>query len=69
MTGTETYVDIGYRFAMTGKTWQVLREHFPSLMSRLVTRGVVFARMSSEQKQQLILELKQVGYCVGKFKN
>lgn len=53
-----------YRLAMTGKTWGTIREHQPQLVGRMVTRGAVFARMSPEQKQQLIEELQALGYCV-----
>lgn len=55
-----------YRFAMTGKVWDVVKEHYPELLARLVTRGSVFARMSPEHKQQLVQELQALGYCVGK---
>mgnify|MGYP005983604885 FL=1 len=54
-----------YRFAMTGKVWGVVKEHYPDLLPKLVTRGTVFARMSPEQKQQLVQELQTLGYCVG----
>lgn len=54
-----------YRFAMTGKVWDVVREYYGELIPRLVTRGSVFARMSPEQKQQLVQELQALGYCVG----
>ncbi|XP_044260225.1 polyamine-transporting ATPase 13A3-like isoform X2 [Tribolium madens] len=53
-----------YRFAMTGKVWGVVKEFYPELLPRLVTRGTVFARMSPEQKQQLVQELQNLGYCV-----
>ncbi|XP_063927285.1 polyamine-transporting ATPase 13A3-like isoform X2 [Zophobas morio] len=53
-----------YRFAMTGKVWGVVKEHYPDLLPKLVTRGTVFARMSPEQKQQLVQELQTLGYCV-----
>lgn len=56
-----------YRFAMTGKVWGIVREYYPDLIPRLVTRGSVFARMSPEQKQQLVQELQTLGYCVGKL--
>lgn len=56
-----------YRFAMTGKVWGVVKDYYPELLPRLVTRGTVFARMSPEQKQQLVQELQNLGYCVGKF--
>lgn len=54
-----------YRFAMNGKTWNIIRDEFPELLPRFVTRGTVFARMSPDQKQTLILELQNLGYYVG----
>lgn len=53
-----------YRFAMDGKTWAIVREYFPDLMGKFVTRGSIFARMSPDQKQQLITELQDIGYYV-----
>lgn len=53
-----------YRFAMIGKTWGIIRDHFPELLPKFVTRGTVFARMAPEQKQTLILELQDLGYYV-----
>lgn len=56
-----------YRFAMSGKVWGVVKEFYPELIGRFVTRGAIFARMSPDQKQQLVEELQALGYCVGKF--
>lgn len=53
-----------YRFALVGKTWAVLRDHFPELIPNIVARGTIFARMSPDQKQQLILEFQNLGYYV-----
>lgn len=53
-----------YRFAMIGKTWGIIRDHFPELLPKFVTRGTIFARMAPEQKQSLILELQDLGYYV-----
>lgn len=53
-----------YRFAITGSAWAIIREHCPELIPKLCVRGAVFARMSSDQKQQLIQDLQQLGYCV-----
>ncbi|XP_031788027.1 probable cation-transporting ATPase 13A3 isoform X2 [Nasonia vitripennis] len=53
-----------YKFALTGDTWQLLREHYDDILPRICTKGVVFARMSSDQKQQLVVELIQLGYHV-----
>lgn len=54
-----------YVFAVTGRAWAALREHFPLLLPRICCRGAVFARMSSDQKQQLVNELQDLGYYVG----
>ena len=54
-----------FKLVLTGKTWAVIRDSFPELLARICTRGAVFARMSSEQKQQLVQELQGLGYYVG----
>jgi magnesium-transporting ATPase (P-type) len=56
-----------YKFALTGDTWQLLRKYYVDILPRICTKGVVFARMSSEQKQQLVMELIQLGYYVGLY--
>jgi cation-transporting ATPase 13A3/4/5 len=56
-----------FKLALTGKTWAVIRDSFPELIPRICTKGAVFARMSSDQKQQLVQELQGLGYYVGKF--
>ncbi|CAH0549371.1 unnamed protein product [Brassicogethes aeneus] len=53
-----------YRFAMTGKTWAILKEYHPELLQKIVARGSIFARMSPENKQQLVQELQGIGYIV-----
>ncbi|XP_069683433.1 polyamine-transporting ATPase 13A3-like isoform X2 [Periplaneta americana] len=53
-----------YKLALTGKSWEVIRENFPELVPRICTRGAIFARMSSDQKQQLVQELQGLGYYV-----
>lgn len=54
-----------YKFAMTGKVWRIVREYHSELIPKLITRGSIFARMSPEQKQQLVQELQSLGYYVG----
>lgn len=56
-----------YRFAMTGKVWGIVKEYYPELVPKFITRGSIFARMSPEQKQQLVQELQSLGYYVGKL--
>jgi len=56
----------GYHFALTGNVFGVIRTHYPELLSKILVRGTVFARMSPEQKQQLVELLQALGYFVGK---
>lgn len=53
-----------FKLALTGNTWAIIRDSFPELVPRICTRGAVFARMSSDQKQQLVQELQGLGYYV-----
>lgn len=53
-----------YTFAMDGKTWQILKDHFPEQLGIILTRGSIYARMSPEQKQALVMELQNLDYCV-----
>jgi cation-transporting ATPase 13A3/4/5 len=56
-----------FKLALTGNTWSIIRNSFPELVPRICTRGAVFARMSADQKQQLVQELQGLGYYVGQF--
>lgn len=53
-----------YTFAMDGKTWQIVQNQFPHQMEIILTRGAIYARMSPEQKQSLIMELQNLDYYV-----
>ncbi|XP_033335964.2 polyamine-transporting ATPase anne boleyn isoform X1 [Megalopta genalis] len=53
-----------YVFSLTGKTWALVKQYYPDLIPKLVTRGAIFARMSPDQKQQLVQELQSLGYYV-----
>ncbi|XP_064537543.1 polyamine-transporting ATPase 13A3 isoform X1 [Drosophila montana] len=53
-----------YIFAMDGKTWQIVKDQFPQQMEIILTRGAIYARMSPEQKQSLVLELQSLDYYV-----
>uniref|UniRef100_A0A673CL98 Polyamine-transporting ATPase 13A3 n=1 Tax=Sphaeramia orbicularis TaxID=375764 RepID=A0A673CL98_9TELE len=54
-----------YHFAMNGKSFSVIAEHFPDMLQKLVLHGTVFARMAPDQKTQLIEALQGVDYFVG----
>ncbi|XP_023167868.2 probable cation-transporting ATPase 13A3 isoform X2 [Drosophila hydei] len=53
-----------YIFAMDGKTWQIVQNQFPQQMEIILTRGAIYARMSPEQKQSLVMELQNLDYYV-----
>lgn len=57
--------EMDFSLVVTGSNWKLLKEFFPELLPKIVTKGVVFARMSSDQKQQVVLELQNIGYYVG----
>ncbi|KAM3620287.1 uncharacterized protein V6R79_021142 [Siganus canaliculatus] len=54
-----------YHFAMNGKSFAIIEEHFPDMLQKLVLHGTVFARMAPDQKTQLIEALQGVDYFVG----
>ncbi|TPP55946.1 Cation-transporting ATPase [Fasciola gigantica] len=70
MTAASHRVDIrildrsDFHLAISGKTWAVIRDHYPWLIPKLVVKGTVFARFSPDQKAQLIEALQSVGYFV-----
>ncbi|XP_054889381.1 polyamine-transporting ATPase 13A3-like isoform X4 [Poeciliopsis prolifica] len=54
-----------YHFALNGRTFAVITEHFPQLMQKLALRATVFARMAPDQKTQLVEILQGIDYIVG----
>lgn len=55
------------QLVVTGNSWSNLHQYYPDLIPKIVRNGVVFARMSGHQKQQLIEELQNLGYYVGEL--
>ncbi|XP_053865396.1 polyamine-transporting ATPase 13A2 isoform X2 [Malaclemys terrapin pileata] len=51
--------------ALNGKSFAVVCEHFPHLLPRILIQATIFARMSPEQKTQLVCSLQDLNYCVG----
>ncbi|XP_063225948.1 polyamine-transporting ATPase 13A3-like isoform X2 [Bacillus rossius redtenbacheri] len=51
-------------FAVDGKSWAVIYQHFCDLLPLLVTKGTIFARMGPEQKSQLVEALQDLDYIV-----
>ncbi|KRX93317.1 putative cation-transporting ATPase W08D2.5 [Trichinella pseudospiralis] len=53
-----------YQLAVSGKTFDVFCKRFPHLLPKLICVCNVFARMSPEQKTQLVNILQQLDYVV-----
>ncbi|XP_078510339.1 putative cation-transporting ATPase 13A5 [Lissotriton helveticus] len=62
---TWNYPGDDYYFAMSGTSYQVILQHFYSMLPKLLMKGVVFARMSPGQKSSLIEEFQKLDYFVG----
>uniref|UniRef100_A0A8U7M708 Cation-transporting ATPase n=1 Tax=Corvus moneduloides TaxID=1196302 RepID=A0A8U7M708_CORMO len=54
-----------YHFAMSGKSYQIVAQHFRHLLPKLLLNGTVFARMSPSQKSSLVEEFQKLDYFVG----
>ncbi|XP_054482995.1 polyamine-transporting ATPase 13A3-like isoform X2 [Anoplopoma fimbria] len=60
-----TQQEQSYHFAVTGRAFAVITEHFPQLVQKLVLRATVFARMAPDQKTQLVEVMQSIDYTVG----
>ncbi|NXC39721.1 AT134 ATPase, partial [Penelope pileata] len=54
-----------YHFAMNGKSYQIVAQHFSHLLPKLLLNTTVFARMSPGQKSSLVEEFQKLDYFVG----
>uniref|UniRef100_A0A8C3K8J5 Cation-transporting ATPase n=1 Tax=Calidris pygmaea TaxID=425635 RepID=A0A8C3K8J5_9CHAR len=54
-----------YHFAMSGKSYQIVAQHFRHLLPKLLLNGTVFARMSPGHKSSLVEEFQKLDYFVG----
>ncbi|KAM6453284.1 polyamine-transporting ATPase 13A3-like isoform 2-T4 [Liasis olivaceus] len=57
--------DTSYHFAIGGKSFSVILEHFPDLLPKLLLCGTIYARMAPDQKTQLVESLQKMDYYVG----
>jgi magnesium-transporting ATPase (P-type) len=62
---SKPYDESNFVFAIDGKSFGVIRKENQEFFRQLALRGAVFARMSPDQKQQLIETLQEVGHFVG----
>ncbi|EIE82808.1 hypothetical protein RO3G_07513 [Rhizopus delemar RA 99-880] len=55
-----------YYLAVTGEAFRWMVDHAPTeLLQRMLVKGAIYARMSPDEKQELVCELQTIGYCVG----
>ena len=55
-----------YCFAVTGEVFRWMVDFAPpQTLERMLVRGAVFARMSPDEKQELVEKLQTLDYCVG----
>ncbi|MEQ2181909.1 hypothetical protein GOODEAATRI_016502 [Goodea atripinnis] len=54
-----------YHLAVTGKSFAALCDHFPEHFPKVLMKATIFARMSPDQKSQLVKELQKLNYRVG----
>ncbi|XP_034371699.1 putative cation-transporting ATPase 13A4 isoform X2 [Arvicanthis niloticus] len=54
-----------YHFALSGKSFHVISQHFSSLLPKILINGTIFARMSPGQKSNLVEEFQKLDYFVG----
>ncbi|XP_077168566.1 polyamine-transporting ATPase 13A2 isoform X2 [Paroedura picta] len=52
-------------FALNGKSFAVVCEHFRHVLPKILVRATIFARMSPDQKALLVRSLQDLNYCVG----
>ncbi|KAM3617951.1 uncharacterized protein V6R79_013182 [Siganus canaliculatus] len=55
----------GYHLAISGRSFAILCDHFPEYLPKVLLRTTVFARMTPDQKTQLVKELQKLNYRVG----
>ncbi|XP_065141873.1 polyamine-transporting ATPase 13A2 isoform X1 [Paramisgurnus dabryanus] len=54
-----------YHLAINGMSFAALCDYFPEYLPKILMRGTVYARMTPEQKTQLVKALQKLNYKVG----
>uniref|UniRef100_A0A8C5QBH1 Cation-transporting ATPase n=1 Tax=Leptobrachium leishanense TaxID=445787 RepID=A0A8C5QBH1_9ANUR len=52
-------------YAVSGKSYEVIKQHFLDLVPDILINGTIFARMTPKQKTILIEDFQKINYCVG----
>lgn len=58
---------VNRKYVLTGHMWSAIRELFPHKVNHILQHAAIFARMSADQKQQVIQELQAMEFYVGKI--
>ncbi|KAI5612268.1 cation-transporting ATPase 13A2 isoform X1 [Silurus asotus] len=56
---------IKYHLAINGKSFSTLCDYFPDQLPKVLMKGTVYARMSPDQKTELVKALQKLNYRVG----
>ncbi|KAI8048154.1 uncharacterized protein B0P05DRAFT_481058, partial [Gilbertella persicaria] len=55
-----------YYLAITGEAFRWMVDHAEiESLHRMLVKGAIYARMSPDEKQELVVQLQNIGYCVG----
>ncbi|XP_073482483.1 probable cation-transporting ATPase 13A5 isoform X3 [Aquarana catesbeiana] len=53
-----------YHYAMSGKTYDIMKQHFPNLVPDILLNATIFGRMTPKQKTTIIDDLQEINYYV-----
>ncbi|XP_063298850.1 probable cation-transporting ATPase 13A5 [Pelobates fuscus] len=54
-----------YHFVMSGKSYEIIMQHFYDILPKILLNGTIFARMTPRQKSTLIEEFQKLDFYVG----
>ncbi|XP_066458073.1 probable cation-transporting ATPase 13A5 [Eleutherodactylus coqui] len=54
-----------HHYAISGKSYEVIKEHFPDMVPDILLNGTIFGRMTPKQKSGIIDDLQKLNYYVG----
>eukprot|EP00079_Xenopus_tropicalis_P025475 XP_012818778.1 PREDICTED: probable cation-transporting ATPase 13A4 isoform X1 [Xenopus tropicalis] len=54
-----------FHFAIDGKSFQIMLQHFYNVVPKVLLNGTIFARMTPKQKSSLVEEFRKLEYNVG----
>ncbi|XP_069583244.1 probable cation-transporting ATPase 13A5 [Ranitomeya imitator] len=54
-----------YHYAMSGKSYEIIKQYFPDMVLEILLNGTIFGRMTPKQKSGLIEDLQKIDYYVG----